>query len=137
MALIVLAATLCFVMSVLSLWLGYWLFFVRPDLNVLAIWVGPAPGSWSTTGLFYQEQDATILGAKAMRRPESPGQVAESIGQFLKSKGQGPAIVYLSVPGVGLLGDPSPDDSVGDLHHLSIDPEVLRGPYAGGRSRRG
>ena len=130
MALIVLTATACFVMSALALWLGYWLFFVRPDLNVLAIWVGPSPTAWSKAELFYQEQDATILGTKAMRRPEIPGQVAATIGEFLKSKGQRPAIVYLSVPGVGLLRDPIPSDSVADLNRLSIDPAVFKGAHA-------
>jgi len=137
LALIVLAATFCFVLSSLSLWLACWLFFVRPDLNVLAIWVGPSPTSRSTTELFFQEQDARIFGPKAIKRPESPGQVAESIREFLKSKGQRPAIVYLSVPGVGLLRERSPSDPVDDPNRLPIDPEVIEGARAAGRSLAG
>ena len=137
LALTVLAATSCFVMSALSLWLAYWLFFIRPDLNVLAIWIGPSPTSGSATELFFQEQDATIFGPKAMKRPESPGQVAGTIREFLESKGQRPAIVYLSVPGVGPLHDPGPSDSVGEPNRLPIDPEVLQGARAAGRNVAG
>ncbi len=136
-ALLVLAATSCFVMSALSLWLAYWLFFVRPDLNVLAIWTGPAPTSGAATELFFQEQDARIFGPKAMKRSENPGQVAKTIREFLESKGQRPAIVYLSVPGVEPLRDRAPGDSVAAPDRLSIDPEVLEGAASGGHSLTG
>ncbi len=137
LALTVLAATSCFVMSALSLWLAYWLFFIRPDLNVLAIWIGPSPTSGSATELLFQEQDARIFGPKAIKRPESPRQVAETIREFLESKGQRPAIVYLSAPGVGPLRDPDRSDSVGEGNRLSIDPEVLEGARAAGNKSAG
>ena len=47
----ILAATSAVVMSALSLWLVFWLFFVRPDLNVLrdlgrsAAWFGADDGA--------------------------------------------------------------------------------------------
>ena len=72
-----------------------------------------------------------------MKRPESPGRVAESIREFLKSKGQRSAIVYLSVPGVGRLRDPGPTDPVDDPKHLPIDPEVLQGALVAGHSAAG
>jgi len=132
LAVTILAATSCVVMSALSLWLAYWLFFIRPDLNVLAIWIGPSPTSGSATELFFQEQDARIFGPKAMKPPPSPGQAAETIREFLESKGQRPAIVYLSVPGVGPLRDPNPTNPVDDPNRLAIDPEVLQGARTAG-----
>jgi hypothetical protein len=121
----VLVATSCFAMLTLSLWLTYWLFFIRPDLNVLAIWIGPSPASASDLGLSFQKQDATIFGAMAVKRPESPDQTADLIRQFLRSKGQRPAIVYLSVPAVGLPHKPGPSDPIDDPDRLSVDPDVL------------
>ena len=137
LALTVLAATSCFVMSALSLWIACWLFFIRPDLNVLAMWFGPSPAARSTTEFFFQEQDVRIFGPNATKKSGNPGQVAESIREFLKSKGQRPAIVYLSVPGVGRLRDRSPDDPVDDPDRLPIDPEVLQGERAAGGSSAG
>jgi len=129
LALTFLAATSCFLMSALSFWLAYWLFFIRPDLNVLAIWIGPSPTSGSAPELFFQEQDVRIFGPKATKKPGNPGQVAESIREFLESKGQRPAIVYLSVPGVAPLRDENSGDRVNDSNRLPIDPEILQGAH--------
>ena len=124
----ILATTSAFVMSALSIWLVFWLFFVRPDLNVCAIWVGPSPSSASTTELFFQENDARIFGAKAVKRPESPSKVAESIRQFLESKGQRPAIARVGYRGRGcwrgLGAIPAIHVLDGDSR-FSIDPEVI------------
>ena len=129
----ILVATSAFVMSVLSIWLAFWLFFVRPDLNVCAIWVGPSPTVAATTALFYQENDARLFGSKAMKKPENPSKLAESIRLFLESKGQRPAIVYLSIPGVGRLRDTSPSDPADGTHGFPIDPEVIAGARDFGR----
>ena len=59
-------------MSVLSFWLAYWLFFVRPDLNVLAIWVGPSPA--------LLVRDRTVLPGTGCHdlRPQGNEQAGES-----------------------------------------------------------
>ncbi len=137
LALPVLAATTSFLMSALSLWLLYWLFFVRPDLNVLALWIAPSPAYGSTPSFLFQEQDARVFGPKATKKPESPGDVAASIRAFLESKGQRPAIVYLSVPGVGLLREQAPRDASADPGRLPIDPEVLQGSHTAGPDAAG
>ncbi len=125
LALIVLVTTSCFVLFALPFWLAYWLFFIRPELNVLAIWIAPSPGCASTPELFYQRQDATIFSPKAVKKPENPAQVVDLIREFLKSKGQRPAIVYLSIPAVGFPRSPSTSNSLDDANRLIIDPAVL------------
>ena len=84
LALTVLAATSCFVMSVLSLWLAFWLFFIRPDLNVLAIWsvrrsrLGPRPNSSFKSKM----PRSSALKARGGRRVQV--EVVESIREFLE-----------------------------------------------------
>jgi len=129
LALTVLVATSSFVMSALSLWLAFWLFFIRPDLNVLAIWVGPSLEAQPPVELLFQERDAALFGPGTMKHL-SPGDVAKSIRALLAGKAKEPAIVYLSLPGAGRLDEPAPSGSGAHRNRLSIGPEVFQVPRA-------
>jgi hypothetical protein len=116
-------------MSALSLWLAYWLFFIHPDLNATAIAISPSLETQPPAELLFQERDAALVDP-GKTTSWIPGEVAKLKSAELAATETGPAIVYLSVPGVGRLDDPAPGGSGDHRSRLSIAPEVFQGPRA-------